>query len=274
MTYPIGGAMSAMKGLEWTFDTAAKLYERMRPGYPDELYGMIKDYIPLDGSSSAVEVGIGGGQATEPILKTGCSVLAVEYGSGFTRLCREKFGRYEGFAVLNGRFEDTELTDNTYDLVYSASAFHWIPEEEGYRKVFSIFRKGGAFARFANHPGGDRGDPELWKDIQKAYDRYYYTYYNKKRAEQSEYSREQAAAQADIAAKYGFEDIRYALFDRTRTFTAAQYCMLLGTYSDHIAMEKSVRNEFFSDIEKAIDNHGGTVTIYDTIDLQLARKPV
>ena len=97
--------MSAMKGLEWTFDTAAKLYEKMRPGYPDELYGMIKDYIPLDGSSSAVEVGIGGGQATEPILKTGCSVLAVEYGSGFTRLCREKFGRYEGFAVLNGRFE-------------------------------------------------------------------------------------------------------------------------------------------------------------------------
>lgn len=27
------------------------------------------------------------------------------------------------------------------------------------------------------------------------------------------------------------------------------------------------------EIEKAIDQHGGTFTIYDTIDLQLARKP-
>ena len=48
--------------------------------------------------------------------------------------------------------------------------------------------------------------------------------------------------------------------------------MLLGTYSDHIAIEGKIRSEFFSEIEKAIDRHGGKITIYDTIDLQLARK--
>ena len=30
--------------------------------------------------------------------------------------------------------------------------------------------------------------------------------------------------------------------------------------------------EFFSKIEEAINKYGGTITIYDTIDLQLARK--
>lgn len=34
-----------------------------------------------------------------------------------------------------------------------------------------------------------------------------------------------------------------------------------------------IRNEFFAKIEKAIHNHGGTINIYDTIDLQFARKP-
>jgi len=76
-----------------------------------------------------------------------------------------------------------------------------------------------------------------------------------------------------IAEKYGFTDIQYATFRRTRAFSSKEYITLLGTYSDHIAMDESVRNVFFEEIEKAIDQHGGTFTIYDTIDLQLARKP-
>lgn len=60
-----------VNGLEWTFDTAADAYEKFRPGYVDELYKIIFDYITLNESSNAVEVGIGSGQATLPILKKG-----------------------------------------------------------------------------------------------------------------------------------------------------------------------------------------------------------
>lgn len=83
---------------------------------------------------------------------------------------------------------------------------------------------------------------------------------------------EQARLRARIAEKYGFIDVRYALFSRTRTFSAKEYITLLGTYSDHIAIEETVRKEFFSKIAQAIDSHGGKITVYDTIDLQLARK--
>ena len=31
--------------------------------------------------------------------------------------------------------------------------------------------------------------------------------------------------------------------------------------------------KFFDEIREAINDHGGVITIYDTIDLQLARKP-
>lgn len=49
--------------------------------------------------------------------------------------------------------------------------------------------------------------------------------------------------------------------------------MLLGTYSDHIALEENTRKNFFSEMESVIDDFGGKVTVYDTIDLELARKP-
>ena len=75
-----------------------------------------------------------------------------------------------------------------------------------------------------------------------------------------------------IPAKYGFTDIKYHLFYRTRKFTAKEYIALLGTYSDHIAIEESIRNVFFGKIEDAINRYGGTISINDTLDLELARK--
>lgn len=63
------------------------------------------------------------------------------------------------------------------------------------------------------------------------------------------------------------------MFLRIRTFLAKEYIELLGTYSDHIAIEENVRMEFFAKIEEAINQYGGSFTLYDTIDLQLARKP-
>lgn len=264
--------MGIIKGLEWTFDTVATTYEKLRPGYNDELYKTLFDYIPVDKSSNVVEIGIGGGQATLPVLKTGCKLTAVEYGEQFSALCRDKFKDYLDFNVITNKFENVDFENDAYDLVYSASAFHWIPEEIGYKKVFAMLKKGGVFARFANHPYRDKGNPALSAEIDEIYDNYYNKYHNKKRELLTEYTEKQAADRAMIAEKYGFTDIRYALFYRERVFTAKEYIELLGTYSDHIAIEESIRTKFFSAIENAINNYGGTITIYDTMDLQLARK--
>lgn len=267
------GDSAVIKGLEWTFDTVASTYEKFRPGYVEELYQTIFDYIPINEVSKVVEVGIGGGQATLPILRTGCELTAVECGAHFSELCREKFKDYPKFSVITSKFEDAVFEGNSYDLVFSASAFHWIPEEIGYSQVFSMLKSGGIFARFANHPFRGRGNPALIEEIDRIYGRYYYKFHNRKQETPIEYNEEQAMKRALIAEKYGFTDIQYALFQRTRTFSAKEYSALLGTYSDHIAMEEAIRTEFFSKIEEAINNHGGMITIYDTIDLQLARKP-
>ena len=262
-----------IKDLGWTFDTVASAYEKFRPGYPDELYSVIFDYISLDKSCYAVEVGIGGGQATLPFLKTECNLTAVECGEQLSKLCKEKFKEFSNFSIISSKFEDVKFSCDAYNLVYSASAFHWLPEKVGYTKVFSMLKRGGVFARFANHPYRAKYNLPLSEEINRIYSEYYYNFYKKKQEVPTEYSEEQAIQRAYLAEKYGFEDIKYALFHKTRIFSASEYITLLGTYSDHIAIEESIRKKFFSKIEDAINSYGGSITLYDTIDLQLARKP-
>ena len=265
--------MPVIQGLGWTFDTVSATYEKMRPGYVDALYETLLAYQPLNETSRAMEVGIGGGQATKPVLDTGCAVLAVERGENFCQLCQEKFKAYPAFRTLHGKFEEADLPESTYDLVYSASAFHWVPEDIGYRKVFQILKSGGTFARFANHPHPDKERIQLTAEIDALYEDYYSGYHKRSKGKPVPYTEEAARQRAEIAAGYGFTDIRWAMYYRTRTFTASEYIQLLGTYSDHIAIDEPTRNRFFAAIEDAINRHGGLFTIYDTIDLQLARKP-
>lgn len=265
--------MSVIAGREKTFDTVASTYEKMRPRYPAELYDAIFAYVPVGSQSNAVEIGIGAGQATLPVLETGCRVTSAEIGENFAKICAEKFCEYPKFSVITGRFEEIPFEGESCDLVYSASAFHWIPEEIGYKKVYRMLKSGGAFARFANHPFMDKGRPEMIEKIQQAYREYYASFYHKETSAPLEYTQEQARERALIAEKYGFVDCRYALFSRTRSFTAQEYVALLDTYSDHIAIDEPIRSRFFAEIKDTIEAYGGTITLYDTLDLQLARKP-
>ena len=260
--------MPITKGREWTFDTVAETYEKMRPRYPSELYNDIFKLVQLNSSCNAVEVGIGSGQATLPILETGCNVTAVEYGKNFTELCLRKFKEYTNFSAVNMRFEDFSCEEQSQDLIYSASAFHWIPEEIGYSKVFGMLKSGGVFARFANHPYKDKGREELYYAIQKLY-----AIYMPGASAPQEYTLDNAKNRANIAGKYGFIGIDYKLYSRTRTFTADEYAELMNTYSGHTTLPNKIKKEFFTKVKGKIIDFGGQITIYDTIDLQLAVKP-
>lgn len=260
--------MFIIKGLETTFNSVYTEYDKRRPTYVKELYDDIFDAKEINQSSNVLEVGIGTGQATLPILETGCSLTAIELGDQLAEFSRNKYKNYEKFNVKNLAFQDFQCIPNSFDLIFSATAFHWIPEDIGYTKVFDMLKSGGVFARFANHPFKDKKRDSIHIAFENIYAKYMPGSLGG-----NEYSEENAKNIADIAYKYGFVDISYRLYHRTRTFTADDYTSLLGTYSDHIAIEESTRMKFFDEIREAINDNGGIITVYDTIDLQLARKP-
>lgn len=260
--------MPKIKGLETTFNSVYNEYDKWRPTYVKELYDDIFNEKEINSSSNVLEIGIGTGQATLPILETGCSLTAIELGSNLAEFSKCKFKNYEKFKVKNLEFQDYECPSNSFDLIFSASAFHWIPEDIGYTKVFDMLKSGGVFARFANNPYKDKKRNNIHLAFEKIYAKYMPGSLSK-----DEYSEENAKNRADIAQKYEFIDISYKLYHRTRTFTANEYTLLLGTYSDHIVIEEKTRMKFFDEIREAINDNGGLITLYDTIDLQLARKP-
>ena len=90
--------MAIIKGLEWTFNTVAEEYDKWSPEYVSELYEDLFDYQPLTLNSEVLEVGIGTGQATLPILRTGCKLTAVELGDQLAELTRRKFKDYVNLA--------------------------------------------------------------------------------------------------------------------------------------------------------------------------------
>ncbi len=263
-----------IKGLEWTFDTVAREYDKWRPTYVPELYEDIFAYSNISAKSCALEIGIGTGQATKPILDTGCNVVAVEYGANLAALAAENFKDYSNFSVINLPFQSYVGRKDSFDLIYSASAFHWIAEEEGYKKVYELLKAGGTFARFASHPSClIEGQEELADKIRYICFRYMP---NPTGATEPrplvQYTEEDSKRRSDIAAKYGFADITTKIYYRDLVYRSDEYINRLAIESDKIALESHTRDLLLNDIKKVIDEYDGKITIRDMIDLNLARK--
>ena len=130
------------------FDSIPEQFDEWRQRYCDELFEDLIEYADLGPGKTVLEIGPGTGQATEPILKTGCSYLAIELGENFTEFMINRFSSYNNFQIVNADFETYDFGDTKFDLVYSAAAFQWIPEKIGYPKAFDLLKSNGAFAMF------------------------------------------------------------------------------------------------------------------------------
>ena len=252
--------------LRFTFNENEENYDASRPGYPAELFDEIFAYAGLPPKSNVLEVGIGTGQATVPFLKSGCCVTAVELGENLARFCEKKFSGFENFRVINADFMEAAFIPNHFDLIFSATAFHWIPTDAGCRKVMSLLKPGGTFALFWNHPFvGNENDPTNRASM---------SVYGKHRpAEKPPRAFDVSACLVKTAQleRFGFKEVIFRIFRRTRTLTAEEYIALINTYSDHIALPAFERLSFEEDMRLSLNAVGGTVNIYDTLDLYLSK---
>lgn len=257
-----------MSNLVNTFDTAVGLYDKRRPDYPAELYDVLFGYAHATPGDRALEIGIGTGQATGPMLAKGLSVHAIELGQKLAAYAAQKYAENKAFTIACGDFMQLPLPMETYDIIYAATSFHWLPEEEAYPRVLSLLKPGGVFARFANHPWPALKEPAMYDAIQDIYAKF-----RGSRGTQKPFAEAEASRIAALAGKYGFDACEYHLFHRVRVFTAAEYMELLNTYSDHIAMPAEVKIAFENELTNVINAYGGRVNVYDTVDIELAKKP-
>ena len=261
--------LSRVKGC-LSFDEYPENYDRWRPRYVRELFNDVFRYSGIGKGSHVLEIGMGTGQATEPFLEGGCLVTAVEPGENMVRYSRKKFGKFTNLKIENMFFEDYCEKNETFDLIYSATAFHWISEKTGLNKIFDLLRKGGTLALWWNKPSPDRPGDEIYEDIEKVYDKYMEPG-NKKGP--VDYKLRQMKI-GNAITSHGFTGLECRMYHDVRTFNAEDYVGLLNTYSDHKGMKPEVKRLFESGIRQAIQNHGNRLCIRDTMDLYLAKRPV
>jgi ubiquinone/menaquinone biosynthesis C-methylase UbiE len=136
------------------FDEVAELYDTSRRGYPRELVEFMVTTAWLGEGDRVLEVGCGTGQLTEELARHGCDVTAIDIGPSMVAISRRRLGRAPvRFAVVS--FEDFEADDGAFDLVVSATAFHWVDPEVKFDKTARLLRPGGWLALLAT---GERYD--------------------------------------------------------------------------------------------------------------------
>ncbi|MDR2599146.1 MAG: class I SAM-dependent methyltransferase [Oscillospiraceae bacterium] len=262
------------------FDSIVATYDKIRWDYPDEIFSDIFEYCGSNASKRAIEIGAGTGKATEPFLDAGYDVTAVELGANMSAFLKDKYKKYKGFSVITSSFEDASLEDDSYDLIYSASAFHWVDASVGCPKVMNLLKDNSVFALFRNNASQQKD--ELYDEVQLAYNKHYYSHYmnSKRPIDLSEMTVDdflqplevQRGFRFDSLEQYGFRDVVMKLYKASCSYTAEDYIQLLDTYSDNRALPDDSREKLYHEIKNAIIKHGGHQKLNFIFQLYMGRK--
>jgi SAM-dependent methyltransferase len=256
VTKPGGRSNWRDRGL--LFDRAPGEYHDARPGYPPDVFRLLRDRCGLRPGARVLEVGAGSGQATMPMLEIGAHVTAVEPGAALADRLRERAGGMD-LQIIVSKLEDAVVPETGFDLVVSATAFHWVDPRVGLTKCGAALRDGGWLALwwtvFADH---DRPDPfhDALQPILEA------------KAPQliSEggaalpYALDVSARSAEIESTGLYGAVHHELVPWEGRHEPSEIRRLFSTFSPWLALPDAQRAELLDDIERlARHTFGGLV---------------
>jgi len=261
--------MGISNSLKTTFDENPELYHSIRPRYPAALLDTLVNMAQLKDNSKLLEIGPGTGQATEFLAKHNFSIQGIELGQKLARFAQRELRKYKNVEIINGAFEEIELLPENYDLVFSATAFHWINPEVKYAKPYKILKSRGNLAIIETHHLSDSCGDLFFFASQPIYKKYcgkdcYDTGFHLKEIT------ELSACNVD---ERFFKVVSFDVFPLVVNYSANEYLKLLNTYSDVLSLDIEKRKVFLNDIRNLIENdYNGQIAKYYGMSLTIANK--
>ena len=154
------------------FNEVPELYDKVRPGYPDELFADLATITGITERSSVLEVGCGTGQATRSLAARGCPVTAVEPGADMAALARRRLASFRNVTVETSTFEEWDDRGARFDVLVAASAWHWVDPSIGWRRAHDVLRPGGWMALLGNVVVRRPGEPEVYAETADLHERF------------------------------------------------------------------------------------------------------
>ncbi len=243
--------MSGDRGqLRMTFDSAADLYQRARPDYPEALYDALVEVAGLSAGDRLMEVGCATGKATLPLARRGFRITCVELGPALASAARRNLDGFPEVEVIDGAFETfNPSAAEPFDLVFAATAWHWLDPVLRYRRAWELLAPGGHLAFWsATHVFPQDGDP-FFGELQEVYEQI-----GEAPAEGVTYPSpgEMPDEREEIERSGLFDDIVALHFDWEIAYDAEGYLRLLDTFSGHIAMKPWQRDQLYSEIRRRL----------------------
>ncbi|MFK3982814.1 class I SAM-dependent methyltransferase [Micromonospora sp. NPDC050397] len=265
--------MSAADRLELreTFNRVAERYDRIRPTYPAPLFDDLAGAGATPGSR-VLEIGCGTGQATIPLAERGYRLLAVELGPELAAVARRNLARFgDSVQVVTGAFERWPLPDEPFDVVFSATAFHWIDPEVRMAKSADALRPGGLLATVTTHHvlGGTVG---FFAEMQEYYERFDPATPPGLRLRPAD---EIPRDDAEVSESSRFGPATFHRHEFEVSYSTAEYLDLLLTYSNHLALPEADRKGLLDGIAGLIDDrYDGRVVKRYLNELRLTTREV
>ncbi|MGH3387088.1 MAG: class I SAM-dependent methyltransferase [Nocardioidaceae bacterium] len=231
---PSGSGREERESLRRTFDAAAHHYHEARPDYPADLFDDLVRLARLAPRARVLEIGAGTGKATVPMAQRDFQIVSLELG---TRLAGEAAQNLSGFPdveVVAASFDDWERGQRPpFDLVFAATAWHWLDPATRYTRAWEALRPGGHVAFWsASHVFPEGGDP-FFRDIQAVYEEI-----GEGVSPDATWPRpgELPDERDEIEATGLFTDVQVRHHDWEVRYDAESYVALLRTFSGHLAM--------------------------------------
>jgi SAM-dependent methyltransferase len=237
---------AAWERLGATFERVASSYHQARPEYPDEIYAYLIEKAKLAPGDRLLEVGCGTGKATLPLAQRGFSITCLEPGPRLAAQARRHLAGYPAVRVVESSFEAWRPGGLAPpDLVFAATAWHWVDPEVRYQRAWQALRPGGHLAIWtATHVVAADGDP-FFGEIQAVYDEI-----GEGVPPGTPFPRpgEVPDECADMEASGLFSVVAVRQFDWAIEYDAEQYISLLDTFSSHIDMAQWQRERLYGEI--------------------------
>jgi SAM-dependent methyltransferase len=255
------------------FGEEPELYDRARPGYPDALVEDVLAFGSLEAASCrALEVGAGTGKATVAFARNGVRVHALDPDPGMAEIARRNCAPYSHVEIEETSFEDWDLQERAFDLVFSAQAWHWVRPEVRCVRAAAALVPGGCLALFWHRVRWQQDDP-----VRIGLDACYRQHAPELHARRPGFpglgvSRLEEEAEAEIASCADFIDVTVHEHPWVQTFDARGYADRLRTQSDHRLVPPSELERLLDAVNDVIVAHGGRVTVPHSTLLVLGRR--
>lgn len=245
-------------------------YEIARPGYTLELYNDIIEYSMIKNDAKILEIGSGPGQATEFFVKNQYNITGLEISEKQVQFLSDKYSGYRNFSPTCSSFEDYDCLNETYDLIFSATAFHWIKPEVGYPKAYCLLKRNGVMAVFWHLASIIEPKTEMLNQIRNIYRKYAPELDDYISLDEAEDLHNLRISQMQINNLFNNPVSR--IYRWEDEYTTERYLRLMNSYSDFHDIDNDKRKAILDSAADYIDSKGGKIAVPQEVRLYMAKK--